>query len=172
VVPVPEGSLRVLTGGETVLGFRVEYTPGHASHHVCYFHEDSGTAFVGDMAGVRVPPGSLTLAPTPPPDIDVAAWDDSIDVIARWEPQRLALTHFGASDEPQAQLAAVRDALHAQARLAGEHDLDGFMAALHELIVGQAPEEDVAAIEQAAPLDHLFLGLDRWRAKHAGNLGT
>jgi glyoxylase-like metal-dependent hydrolase (beta-lactamase superfamily II) len=172
VVPVPEDSLHVLKGGETVLGFRVEYTPGHASHHVCYFHEDSGTAFVGDMAGVRVPPGSLTLAPTPPPDIDVAAWDDSIDVIARWEPQLLALTHFGASDEPQAQLAAVRDALHAQARLAGEHDLDGFMAALHELIVGQAPEEDVAAIEQAAPLDHLFLGLDRWRAKHAGNLGT
>src|ERR687893_1664354 len=32
VVPVPEASLRVLGGGETVLGFRVEYTPGHASH--------------------------------------------------------------------------------------------------------------------------------------------
>jgi glyoxylase-like metal-dependent hydrolase (beta-lactamase superfamily II) len=172
VVPVPEDNLHVLTGGETVLGFRVEYTPGHASHHVCYFHEDTGTAFVGDMAGVRVPPGSLTLAPTPPPDIDVAAWDRSIDTIAAWEPERLALTHFGASDGPQAQLAAVRDALHEQARLAGEHDLEGFMAALHEHVVGQAPAEDVAAIEQAAPLDHLFLGLDRWRAKHAGNLGA
>jgi glyoxylase-like metal-dependent hydrolase (beta-lactamase superfamily II) len=172
VVPVPESSLRVLEGGETVLGFKVEYTPGHASHHVCYLHEDSGTAFVGDMAGVRVPPGSLTLAPTPPPDIDVAAWDRSIDTIAGWEPERLALTHFGAADDPQAQLAAARDALHEQARMAGEHDLEGFMAALHEHIVEHAPQEDVPAIEQAAPLDHLFLGLDRWRAKHAGNLGA
>jgi hypothetical protein len=30
--------------------------------------------------------------------------------------------------------------------------------------VDSAPDE-VAAIEQAAPLDHLFLGLDRWHSK-------
>jgi glyoxylase-like metal-dependent hydrolase (beta-lactamase superfamily II) len=166
VVPVPERNLHVLSGGETVLGFRVEYTPGHASHHVCFLHEDSGTAFVGDMAGVRVPPATLTLAPTPPPDIDVAAWDRSVDAIAGWEPERLALTHFGAADDPPAQLAAVREALHEQARLAGEHDLEGFKAALHEHIVARAPAADVAAFEQAAPLDHLFLGLDRWHTKH------
>ena len=62
VVPVPEERLKILSGGESVLGFDVQYTPGHASHHVCYFHADSGTAFVGDMAGVRIPPSSLTLA--------------------------------------------------------------------------------------------------------------
>jgi hypothetical protein len=38
------------------------------------------------------------------------------------------------------------------------------MAALHERIVQSAPDE-VEAIEQAAPLDHLFLGLDRWHSK-------
>ena len=54
VIPVPEENLKVLTGGESVLGFKVEYTPGHASHHVCYLHEASGWAFVGDMAGVRI----------------------------------------------------------------------------------------------------------------------
>ena len=79
VVPVPEDRLHILTGGETVLGFEVAYTPGHASHHVCYFHADSGWAFVGDMAGVRIPPSDLTLAPTPPPDIDVEAWERSLD---------------------------------------------------------------------------------------------
>src|ERR671916_542371 len=42
VVPVPEQNLHVLSGGEDVLGMRVEYTPGHASHHVSYFHADSG----------------------------------------------------------------------------------------------------------------------------------
>jgi glyoxylase-like metal-dependent hydrolase (beta-lactamase superfamily II) len=165
VIPVPEDNLRVLSGGETVLGFKVEYTPGHASHHVCYLHEETATAFVGDMAGVRVPPAALTLAPTPPPDLDVGAWDRAIDVIAGWEPQTLALTHFGAADDPPTQLAAVHEALHHQVRLAAHHDLEGFRAAMHRHVVERAPEADVPAFEQAAPLDHLFLGLDRWRAK-------
>jgi hypothetical protein len=39
------------------------------------------------------------------------------------------------------------------------------MAALHERIVANEPEEDVAAVEQAAPLDHLYLGLERWHSK-------
>jgi glyoxylase-like metal-dependent hydrolase (beta-lactamase superfamily II) len=165
VVPVPEDRLRVLHGGETVFGsFRVEYTPGHASHHVCYLHEDTGTAFVGDMAGVRIPPSSLTLAPTPPPDIDVEAWDRSIDAIAAWAPTTLALTHFGTADDPPAQLVAVREALHWQADLAASHDMEAFMAALHERVAERAPGE-VAATEQAAPLDHLFLGLERWHRK-------
>ena len=164
VVPVPEERLRVLTGGEHVRGFAVEYTPGHASHHVCYFHDESGVAFVGDMAGVRIPPYDLTLAPTPPPDIDVAAWERSLDAIAAWEPDTLALTHFGTADDPPAQLTAVREALQWQGALAAEHDLEGFMAALHERIAAAAPDE-VDAAEQAAPLDHLFLGLDRWRSK-------
>ena len=33
------------SGGERIDGFRVEYTPGHASHHVAYLHEATGTAF-------------------------------------------------------------------------------------------------------------------------------
>src|SRR5919109_792206 len=131
VVPVPEERMHVLSGGETVLGFRVEYTPGHASHHVAYLHEDSGVAFVGDMAGVRIPPHDLTLAPTPPPDIDVEAWERSLATIAAWEPRTLALTHFGTADDPPAQLAAVRESLRWQADLAAANDQDGFMAKLH-----------------------------------------
>ena len=53
----------------------VAYTPGHASHHVAYLHE-SGTAFTGDVAGMRIPGTSLVLAPTPPPDIDIEKWQD------------------------------------------------------------------------------------------------
>jgi glyoxylase-like metal-dependent hydrolase (beta-lactamase superfamily II) len=164
VVPVPEDRLRVLSGGETVLGFHVLYTPGHASHHVSYLHEDSGRAFVGDMAGVRIPPAELTLAPTPPPDIDVEAWDRSLDAIAAWEPAELALTHFGTAGDPAAQLDRVRETLRWQADLAAGHDMEGFMAALHERVVEQAGEE-VDAFELAAPLDHLFLGLDRWHRR-------
>jgi len=154
----------VLSGGETVLGFKVAYTPGHASHHVCYLHEESGWAFVGDMAGVRIPPWDLTLAPTPPPDIDVEAWEQSLDTIAAWEPAGLALTHFGTADDVPAQLGAVRESLRWQADLAAEDDQEAFMAALHERISRAAPH-DVAEFEQAAPLDHLFLGLHRWHSK-------
>jgi len=49
IVPVPEANVKPLAGGERVLGMRVAYTPGHASHHVCYLHEESGTAFVGEI---------------------------------------------------------------------------------------------------------------------------
>ena len=63
VAPVPEERITALSGGETVEGFRVAYTPGHASHHVSYLHEDSGTAFTGDTAGVRIAGGPV-FAPT------------------------------------------------------------------------------------------------------------
>ncbi len=91
--------MKVLSGGETVRGMRVAYTPGHASHHVCYLHEESGTAFVGDVAACRIPPSDLIMPPTPPPDIDVEVWEESLDLVAGWSPQRLALTHFGAVED-------------------------------------------------------------------------
>jgi glyoxylase-like metal-dependent hydrolase (beta-lactamase superfamily II) len=165
VVPVPEANLRVLRGGETVEGCRVEYTPGHASHHVCYLHEASGWAFVGDVAGVRVPPTGFVVAPTPPPDVDVAAWDRSLDLVEGWGPAGLGLTHFGAVDDPPPHLTAVREALHEQARLIRELDREGFIAAMRARMAEQAGP-DAPAVEQAAPPEHLFLGLDRWRAKH------
>jgi glyoxylase-like metal-dependent hydrolase (beta-lactamase superfamily II) len=168
VVPVPEANLRVLRGGERSLegAFSVEYTPGHASHHVCYFHEPSRWAFVGDMAGVRVPAHAFTLAPTPPPDIDVEAWGRSIDLIGAWEPAGLGLTHFGATEDAHGQLEACRAALHEEAELATRHDLDGFVAAI-EAMIRAGVGADAPSILQAAPPDQLFQGLDRWRRKRA-----
>ena len=52
--PVPEANLRVLSGRrDDRRRGACEYTPGHASHHVSYLHEPTGTAFVGDVGGVR-----------------------------------------------------------------------------------------------------------------------
>jgi glyoxylase-like metal-dependent hydrolase (beta-lactamase superfamily II) len=168
VIPVPEENLRILRGGERGVegAFRVEYTPGHASHHVSYLHEPSGWAFVGDMGGVRMPPSDFTLAPTPPPDIDVELWERSLDTIAAWSPQGLALTHFGAVDEPLAQLERCREALHAEADLAAEHDLDGFVAAI-EARVREGTGRLAESMMQAAPPDQLYQGLDRWKSKRA-----
>ncbi len=169
VVPVPEANLHVLRGGETILdgAFRVEYTPGHATHHVSYLHEPSGTALVGDVAGIRIPPSDFTLAPTPPPDIDVEAWERSLDVVAEWRPERLALTHFGAAEDPEAQLEANREALRSQVRLvesAGQAEFEQEMLERLESGAGEAG----GAYLQIAPTEHLYLGLDRWRRRRAG----
>jgi glyoxylase-like metal-dependent hydrolase (beta-lactamase superfamily II) len=162
-VPVPEENLRVLTGGETVEGFRVAYTPGHASHHVAYFHEDSGFAFVGDVGGARIPPHAFTVAPTPPPDIDVEAWKASVATIRAWEPATLGMTHFG--DAPaQEQLDHVLEALDAQVAIEVQTDEAGFVAAMDERIRAHC-EEDADAMIQATPLDQLHMGLARWRSK-------
>jgi glyoxylase-like metal-dependent hydrolase (beta-lactamase superfamily II) len=168
VVPVPEANLRVLEGGETDVegAYRVAYTPGHASHHVAYLHEDSGTAFVGDVAGVRIAGCDFTMAPTPPPDVDIAAWEDSLQKLRAWGPQTLALTHFGAVEEVAEQLDAVRERLYEELRLAGEHDIEGFVEAWSQRVRAETGEA-AEAYMQAAPPDHLFLGLERWRSRQA-----
>jgi glyoxylase-like metal-dependent hydrolase (beta-lactamase superfamily II) len=165
VAPVPEENLTILSGGETVEGCRVEYAPGHASHHVVYLHEDSGDAFVGDVAGVRVPPYDFTLAPTPPPDIDLEKWNASLDLLDEWGAKRLCLTHFGEVDDAGAQIERVR------AWLAdwGPRARDGretFCRALVERM--HAGGDEVGArLEQAAPPEQMWLGFDRYWRKRA-----
>jgi glyoxylase-like metal-dependent hydrolase (beta-lactamase superfamily II) len=167
VAPVPEENIVALSGGETVEGgFRVQYTPGHASHHVCYFHEDSGEAFVGDVAGVRVPPGDHTIAPTPPPDIDVELWLRSIDIVAGWSPSALCLTHFGMVEDASAGLERAREALRRQLEWA-ERGPDEFARVYAEHNRGALAGEEAARLEQAAPSDQLRAGLERYLTKRA-----
>jgi glyoxylase-like metal-dependent hydrolase (beta-lactamase superfamily II) len=169
VAPVPEDRVRKLEGGETVEGFRVAYTPGHASHHVCYLHEATGDAYVGDIAGVRIPPYSHTVAPTVPPDIDVEAWLDSLHTIAAWSPQSLRLTHFGQVNDVAEHLHRVRCALTESAdsaRLDGE---ERFVARIEEGIGEATDPATVECFEQAAPPDQLYQGLNRYWRKKAGD---
>jgi glyoxylase-like metal-dependent hydrolase (beta-lactamase superfamily II) len=162
--PVPEDRLRPLSGGETVEGFRVAATPGHASHHVCYLHEDTGDAYVGDVAGVRIPPGNHTIAPTPPPDIDVEAWLDSVDTVESWNPAALCLTHFGRATDVGDQLDRLRTSLRRGAEAALEEGEEAFVrrfdAELREATDADAAERFL----QAAPPHQQWQGLDRyWR---------
>jgi len=168
MVPVPERNLRVLHGGERIIdhAFAVAYTPGHASHHVSYLHGD-GTAYVGDTGGVRITDGSPTVPPTPPPDIDVEAWHESIARIAEWDPERLAITHFGVYDDVSAQLDALSRRLDEWADRAREQDQETFMAGIRAEIEQAAEAGTKEAFEQAAPADQLFLGLERYWRKRA-----
>src|SRR5271156_3380409 len=114
--PVPPENLRILEGGETLqIGNRklaVEYTPGHASHHVSYFDEQEGMAFVGATAGVRIQNAPYILPASPPPDINLELWGTSFAAILAHKPAHLFLTHYGYSDNPTAHLAEYRERLH------------------------------------------------------------
>ena len=167
MVPVPEENVRLLKGGETLFDgeFEVAYTPGHASHHVSFLHE--GTAFVGDTGGVRIAGSSLTIPPSPPPDIDVEKWHASIERIAAWKPRRLVMTHFGAAEDVDDQLTELSQRLDDWAGRARDQDLDGFVAGVRQEIAEHVDAETAAAYEQAAPPEQLYAGLERYWRKRA-----
>jgi glyoxylase-like metal-dependent hydrolase (beta-lactamase superfamily II) len=167
IVPAPEANVHALSGGERVLGMRVAYTPGHASHHVCYLHEESGAAFVGDIAAVRIPGVDLLVPPTPPPDIDVETWEASIGVVEDWRPERLALTHFGQIDDPAPHLARVRERLREEAQLARELPEDKYERRHRERVAERAEASEAAEeLIQCVPPEYQWRGLDRyWRKR-------
>lgn len=123
-LPVPEGNLRILQGGEIVpLGsreLRVLYTPGHASHHVTYFDPTERVAYVGDTAGISIEGHPFILPATPPPDISLQLWTASLENIAQLRPRRLFLTHFGYSDQPERHLNAYGERLRHWVKLSAE----------------------------------------------------
>lgn len=164
VVPVPEDNVHVIGGGETVLGdWQVAYTPGHASHHVSYLHD--GVAFTGDVAGARIPPSDLVVAPTPPPDIDVDAWKQSLDAIAAWAPRALAVTHFGTFEDVEGHLDRCCRALDEQierVQRLTEAEFVATQTAYYEESVDLGTAETYA---QAVPHHHIWLGLHRWLEK-------
>jgi glyoxylase-like metal-dependent hydrolase (beta-lactamase superfamily II) len=162
IVPVPEASVRPLAGGEDVLGMRVAYTPGHASHHVCYFHEESGTAFVGDVAGVRILPSELIVPPTPPPDIDIERWIESIAIVDSWRPERLALTHFGQVDEPLEHFEHVRERLREEAELAHQLSEKDYDRRHRARVMESANPENAAELIHCVPPEYQWRGLDRY----------
>jgi glyoxylase-like metal-dependent hydrolase (beta-lactamase superfamily II) len=173
IAPVPEENLRVLAGGERVEGFRVEYVPGHASHHVAYLHEASGEAYVGDMGGNSVPPSDFVYPATPPPDIDVETWVASLETIEAWRPTALCVTHFGRVEDVGARLEAVRERLRSWSELARSSSAEAFVGAIEEQ-VRQACSEDVASrLLQTAPAIQLWAGFDRyWRKRAEAESGS
>jgi glyoxylase-like metal-dependent hydrolase (beta-lactamase superfamily II) len=167
VAPVPEDNVVTVRDGEEVEGMRVLETPGHARHHVAYLDLGSGDAFVGDMAGVRVPPADLTIAPTPPPEIDIEAWLDSLDRIEALNPERLRLTHFGLVEDVGAQLERARASLRMLAERARGGDRAAFLAGLEADLRAGADPETVASLTQAVPPEQAWLGLERYWRKRA-----
>jgi glyoxylase-like metal-dependent hydrolase (beta-lactamase superfamily II) len=165
VLPVPEERVCQLQGGETLDGFRVAYTPGHASHHVAYLHADSGTVFSGDVGGVRVAKDGPVLAPTPPPDIDLPAWRASLDRIEAWRPSAIVPTHFGRYEDVSEQIAQLRERLDEWERLAASGDEGEFVRVLGERMEVDGDPGAAVAYQQAMPADQSYAGMRRYLEK-------
>ncbi len=104
IAGVPEDRVDVLADGQTfTVGdrtLRIAFTPGHASHHVAIYDEQSRTLFAGDAGGVRMPGSDYIAAPIPPPELDPDAWASSLAAMRAFAPERIALTHFGVYEDP------------------------------------------------------------------------
>lgn len=128
--PVEASRVEAVAGGEIIdLGGRkvtVIATPGHASHHVSY-RLDDGTLFTGDSAGVRLGGASVLRPALPPPDLDLEAWQVSVDRMLAAEPARLILTHFGPVEGQQAAAEHLREVM-VRNRLWSQHVLEGMRA--------------------------------------------
>jgi len=182
IKPVPEGRIRTLKGDERleVAGrtLRVEYTPGHASHHVSYLDEASRVAFVGDAAGIRRGSGAFVMPPTPPPDIDLEAWRDTERKILAWDPDSLFLTHFGphhgARQHMQAMFEAISEWSRRVQRLLNDGSLSDderqqrFVTEVFEDLRRRLGESEATDYTKAGGLAFSYQGLARyWNKRHA-----
>jgi glyoxylase-like metal-dependent hydrolase (beta-lactamase superfamily II) len=162
LAPVPKENVR-LARGDDVLGLETFPSPGHASHHVCYFDRESGTLLAGDAAGVRLQPAAYVLPVSPPPDIDVEAWHTTIADIRRREPKQLALIHFGVAvdvDEHLRRLDAELDRWAARVR-------DGL--AIEDFVAAARADagDDADLYDRVAPFWQSWHGLRRYWDKRA-----
>jgi glyoxylase-like metal-dependent hydrolase (beta-lactamase superfamily II) len=165
VAPVPEERVTTIRGGEEIEGLDVHYAPGHARHHVLYHDRETGDAYTGDVGGCRVPPADLVAAPTPPPEIEVEVWLESIQMLRSLEPKRICMTHFGANEDAEGQLARVEAWLKDAAEESSHGDRDRFADWLRGRFDGEGGEI-AERLKQAMPPDQLWLGLERyWRKR-------
>ena len=182
VAPVPAPALVVLQGGERVeeggRSLEVAYTPGHAAHHVSYFAPDAGIAFVGDTAGVKVVPDGDVWPPTPPPDVDLEAWDDSLARIERWRPESLFLTHFGPAGAPNRHISTLRDQLQTASSLVkaslAREDTDAareawFVEECRRRLRQRLSDTEARVYEVAGRFDLNWRGLARYWRKRAAS---
>ena len=179
--PVPASSVTLLKGGERLaFGSRrieVEILKGHATHHVGYFDQTTGIAYAGDTAGIRVAEDPYVFPPTPPPDIDLDQWRETVGLMRRREPTGIFITHFGYKRDPATHLDALDAEIEYWGRFSGELLATGrdaqtlgqeFIEGIVARMTATIGAERAAAYIAAAPLSHCWAGLVRYWQKKQG----
>lgn len=108
VLGVADGHRLDLGGGRTL---ELLYTPGHAKHHISVLDSGTGSLFVGDSVGVKLPGMTAIRPATPPPDFDLVLAQRSLRRYREIAPTRIYLAHYGPVDPPLQALDEALDRL-------------------------------------------------------------
>jgi glyoxylase-like metal-dependent hydrolase (beta-lactamase superfamily II) len=183
ITPVPQERVVPVDdhGRLTVSGRRLHalHTPGHAGHHIAYHDPERRETFTGDIAGIRLGP-RYVQPPTPPPELDLAAWRHSLLRLRALRSERLFLTHFGAYEDVDWHLDDLMARLHAwagwveaaHARGAGPDELaEGLRSREARELAAISGDAGTAELyETATPYEMLVNGMLRHlqRSREAG----
>jgi glyoxylase-like metal-dependent hydrolase (beta-lactamase superfamily II) len=175
VEPIDTKSLHPLGDGETVVYGGVEIraiqTFGHASHHNSYLVENA--MFTGDSGGIRIE-NERIIPPTPPPDVNIEEWINSIEKMMDTKADLIYPTHFGEFKNAAEHFSQLRDNLLMFTDWVGKRLKEGkgedeitreYDALVRRMLLESgASEETVKAYELADPFWMNVLGLVRyWR---------
>lgn len=166
-IGVPAENVHAIADGDVIEGFEAIHTPGHSGHHMCFFHERSQTMLTGDIAGQSVAPEHLTLVSTPPPEIDVQLWIESIDKVAERYPSTLALTHGGRITDVVGQFERAKRELRRGSEFVQAHNIDEFVQQIERELETVAPATAEALFVSLPPLEQLYLGYERYLSKRS-----
>jgi hypothetical protein len=120
------------------------------------------------------------LPPTPPPDIDVQAWQASIARLRAWEPTGVFVTHFGLHRDPDAHFDALSRELDAWDELAGTvragepeaARMTRFVESVRERVRLRVSPREVEEYRASMSLEDCWKGLERYWTKVRSQGGT
>ena len=98
--PIEERRVQTIADGDEInlgsgLTLRSMWTPGHASHHLSYFIEESETVVTGDAVGITSANFPILIPTTPPTSFNLDAAVESLRRIRLLSPKRLLMPHYG-----------------------------------------------------------------------------
>ena len=100
VDPLQDGNVLTIAGRE----LQIRHAPGHAGSHIVMLDSSTGVLFTGDAAGARLRSTEYVCPTLVPPELDVALWSQTIDMMKTLNARMLAVTHCGVFDDVERHL--------------------------------------------------------------------
>ena len=180
--PTPAERVHVLEDREAIdLGdgrcLRAIDSPGHAKHHLGLHDDWSGTLFVGDAVGVKLPDGGVLRPSTPPPDFDLTLALRSLQRFAERRPTGLALAHYGLLVDPLDVLDEADGTLRrwadvAEAAYRNGEDIAAALSTAFAADLDGVPDEHRQKLEVMNGVHSNAAGLQRWLAGRTPSEGS
>lgn len=118
---------------------KVVWTPGHASHHQCYYVPEDRVLILGDAGGLYSA-RSGTILPTTPPPFNPDKAVESLDKLIALEPEIVCYGHFGYADRGVERLRSYRGQILLWSRIAERSVDEGLsIGEARELLIMEDP---------------------------------